>query len=115
MKRIKYTLPRVEISDSEITDDNIKSAAIASEVVDTDGNSPMFILCIKKDNANATSTGYIYQIIKNTVVCWTFDKNNALYKILKNINNYYSAQLSELTTSINNIAGNKLELSSDKA
>lgn len=113
MKRIKYTLPRVEISGNEITDYDIKSAA--SSITDDDGNSPMFILCTKKDNTNATSTGYIYQIIKNTVVCWTFDKNNALYKILRNINNYYSTQLSELTTSINDIYYSKLILDSDKA
>lgn len=113
MKRIKYTLPRVVISDSTITNDKILSAA--SNIIDANGDSPMFILCIKSDNANEISTGYIYQIIKKAVVCWTFDKNNALYKILHNINNYYSAQLSELTTSINTIDDSKLILDSDKA
>lgn len=113
MKRIKYTLPRVVISDTEITDDNIKSAA--NNITDGNGDSPMFILCTKSNNANEKSTGYIYQIIKNIVVCWTFDKNNALYKILHNINMYYSAQLSKLKTSINNIDDSKLTLDSDRA
>lgn len=99
MKRTKFNLPVINVSEASNSAiiNAAKNNANASGYLTDTCNSSMFTITITDNNTNGTKTGYIYQIIKNTLVCWTFDKNNALYTLINNVNAYYSTQLSAIT------------------